>query len=138
MATAKPSYERERARNAYKKQVEYFKNEMKHELRNYPNIDFNAKMNIKFKAMGLKRECLDSYRNGLKGIEYDTRLHEFTDIWKSHTYSPMKTKNVHVLEFELELTEGLDAIINNIDLLTNDNKEKIIFFNAFSCYKYTL
>jgi hypothetical protein len=131
------SYERQRARNAYHKQIGYFKMELKAEIRLHVTIDFNAKMQIKFKAMGLKRECLDNYRNDLKGIEYDTRMHEFTDIWKQHTYSPYKTKNVHVLEYELQLTEGIDAVINNIDLLTNENKEKLIYFNEFSCYKAT-
>jgi len=124
--------ERERARNAYQKQAEYFKNEMKSELRKYPNIDFNAKKNMKLKAMDLERECLDNYRNDVKGIESVTRPQQSTDLWKISAKSPIKTKNVNVLEFEIELTEGIDSFIKYIDFLTNDNKEKILLFSAFS------
>lgn len=128
-------YQRERARNAYKKEVEYFKNEMKYEIRQYPVINFDAKMKIKFKAMGLRRECLDNYRNSVKGIEYDTRLREHTDCWNVNKVTEYKNKNIHVLQYELDLTEGIDGVVNNIDILTDDNKEKLIYFNDFSCYK---
>ena len=128
------SYERERARNAYKKQLDYFKNEMRYELRNYPVIDFDAKMKIKFKAMGLRRECLDNYRESCRGIEYDTKMHEHVDCFKQLTLKPIKNKNIHVLQYEEDLTEGLDKVIRNIDILTDDNKEKMIFLNDFACY----
>lgn len=128
------SYERERARNAYKKQLDHFKNEIRHELRNYRTIDFDAKMKIKFKAMGLRRECLDNYRESVRGIEYDLIPHEFKNFWGEVRSLPIKNKNIHVLQCEEDLMEGLDKVVNNIDLLTDDNKEKILFLNDFACY----
>ena len=128
------SYERERARNAYKRQLDHFKNEMRYELRNYPTINFDAKMKIKFKAMGLRRECLDNYRESVRGIEYDLIPHEFKNFWGEVRSLPIKNKNMHVLQYEEDLMEGLDKVVNNIDLLTNDNKDTILFLNDYATY----
>lgn len=117
-------YERNRARDSYKKQLEIFKIRHEAALREFPRLDFDAKQEIRIRAKRLREKCLSAYRDGLQGLATSAHRRQYKDVFLGDRETAIEMHDPNVLEYELRLAEEIDSIISNLSLLKEDQSNQ--------------
>lgn len=132
-------YERSRARDAYKRQLNIFKAKFEASLREYDRLDFDAKQEIRIRAKRQREVCLNDYRQGLQGLARSSFRRTYKDVFLGERETAMESYDPNVLEYELRLTSEMDTIIDNIRLLSADksNLSKMDWFSNLARAKFS-
>lgn len=133
------SYERNRARDAYKKQLEIFKIRFEHELANHPKLDFDAKQEIRIKAKGMRERCLATYRESLQGLATTSHRRNYKDLFLGNRDLAVQMHDTTILDYELRLTHEMDTIISNLNLMKEDksNRETLDWMASLARQKFS-
>ena len=133
------SYERSRARDSYKKQLEIFKIRFEHELANHKVLDFDAKQEIRIKAKGMREKCLANYRQGLQGLATTNHRRNYTDLFLGTRETSFEMHDTTILDYELRLTHEMDTIISNLSLMKEDksNRETLDWMASLARQKFS-
>lgn len=132
-------YERSRARDSYKRQLNIFKAKFEANLREYDRLDFDAKQAIRIRAKRQREICLNDYRQGLLGLARSSFRRTYKDIFLGERETSIESLDPNVLEYELRLTSEMDTIIDNIRLLCVDksNLSKMDWFSNLARAKFS-
>lgn len=132
-------YERKRARDAYKKQINIFKAKFEASLNEHDRLDFDAKQEIRIRAKRQREICLKDYRQGLQGLSKCSFRRTYKDVFLGECDERIEMHDSNILEYELRLTSEMDAIINNIRLLCIDksNVSKMDWFSNLAKAKFS-
>ncbi|OTF83497.1 hypothetical protein BLA29_012304, partial [Euroglyphus maynei] len=124
-------YERSRARDAYKRQLNIFKAKFDASIGEHDRLDFDAKQEIRIRAKRQREICLNDYRQGLLGLARSSFRRTYKDVFLGERETAMDSYDPNVLEYELRLTSEMDTIIDNIRLLSADksNLSKMDWFS---------
>ena len=117
-------YERTRARDAYKKQLETFKIYYDTDLRTHDRLDFDAKQEIRIRAKRQREKCLSAYRESLQGLATSSNRRQYKDVFLGDREAAIEMHDPNVLEYELRLAEEIDSIIGNLNLLKEDQSNQ--------------
>lgn len=133
------SYERNRARDAYKKQLEIFKIRFEHELANHPKLDFDAKQEIRIKAKRMREKCLSTYRESLQGLATTNHRRNYKDVFLGSRESNIEMHDTTILDYELRLAHEMDTIISNLSLMKEDksNRETLDWMASLAKQKFS-
>lgn len=132
-------YERGRARDAYKKQINIFKTKFEASLHEHDQLDFDAKQEIRIRAKRQREICLKDYRQGLQGLSKCSFRRTYKDVFLGECDEQIEMHDSNILEYELRLTSEMDTIINNIRLLCADksNVSKMNWFSDLAKAKFS-
>ncbi|UXI19669.1 troponin I protein [Sarcoptes scabiei] len=132
-------YERSRARDAYRKQMNIFKAKFDASVQEHERLDQDAKQEIRIKAKRQREICLNDYRQGLLGLAKSSFRRTYKDLFLGDCESELEMQDPHVLEYELRLTSEMDNIIENIRILYPDksNLSKLDWFANLAKAKFS-
>lgn len=132
-------YERNRARDTYRRQLNLFNIRLEAWLKEYTVFDFDAKQEVRIKARRLRDNCLSTYKQSLQGLATTSHRREYTDVFLGRREANFEMHDPVVLDYELRLTSELDAIIANINLLNADlsNKATIDWMASLAKQRYS-
>jgi len=118
------SYEHNRARDAYKKQLDIFKIRVEHELAKHPKMDFDAKQEVRIRAKRLRETCLSNYRESLQGLAKTNFRREYRDTFLGTRETAFEMHDTTILDYELRLATEMDTIISNLHLMKEDKSNR--------------
>ena len=132
-------YEHDRARSAYKRQLDTFKIKFDAEVAKHRRIDFDAKQEIRIWAKRLRAQCLEDYRQNLQGLARHSQRREYKDLFLGKAESMIEMHDVTVLDYELRLAEEIDSMIKNLALMNEDksNASTIEWMNNLARQKFS-
>lgn len=117
-------YERNRARDAYKRQLDLFNHRLEGWLKEYSVLDFDSKQEIRIKARRLRESCITTFRQNLQGLATTSHRREYKDVFLGQCETSFEMHDPVILDYEIKLTSEIDSIISNINLLKPDLSNK--------------
>lgn len=132
-------YENNRARDAYKKQLDIFNLRLEADMKQHKELDFDAKQEIRIRAKRMRETCLQQYRQNLQGLASSSHRRTYKDTFLGDREATFEMHDPVILEYELRLASEIDSIISNIALLNPDlsNKATIDWMSSLARQKYS-
>ena len=133
------SYEYNRARDSYRKQLETFKIRFEAELAKHDKLDFDAKQEIRIRAKRIREICLANYRESLQGLATTNHRRNYKDIFLGSRETSFEMHDTNILDYELRLASEIDTLISNLNLMKEDksNRETLDWMASLAKQKFS-